>query len=155
MLKVYFTFVVFTFFTVSSVFAAPNEMPPGKWWHNPRIIEKIKISDEEKQHLDKWFVESRRKRINLKSLVEKEKFELDHLIESKGLDKEGMLRQFRKLEKARTDLSAEIFDFLLQARNVLGHERFVKLKSLHREMRWGKWPGSKHKNRKLKRQDKE
>ncbi len=158
MLKFYFTFVVFAFFAVSPVFAVSNvskEMPSGKWWHNPRIIEKIKISAEEKQRLDKWFVESRRKRIDLKSLVEREKFELDNLIESKSLDKEVLLRQFRKLEKARTDLSAEIFDFLIRARNVLGYERFVKLKGLHREMRWGKGPWSKRKNPKQRKQNKE
>jgi hypothetical protein len=155
MLKVYFTFVALVFFTVSPVFAAPDGMPSGKWWHNPRIIEKIKISAEEKQHLDNFFIESRRKRIDLKSLVEKEKLELENLIESKILDKEVLLKQFNKLEKARTDLSTEIFDFLIQTRKILGYERFVQLKGLYREMRWGRGPGSKHRNPKQRRPDKE
>jgi hypothetical protein len=155
MLKFYFTFVALVFFTVSPVFAAPDGMPSGKWWYNPRVTEKISISDDEKQSLDKRFVESRRKRIELKSLVEKEKFELENLIESKNLDEEALLRQFRKLEKARTDLSEEIFGFLIQARNVLGYERFVQLKGLHREMRWGRGPGSKQRSPKHRKQDKE
>lgn len=76
----------------------------GKWWHNPRVSEQLNLSEEEKSKLDKIFVESRRKLIDLKSSVEREQFELENLLESEVLDEAAVMEQFKRLEKARGNL---------------------------------------------------
>ena len=102
----------------------------GKWWFLPNIAERLKLNDAEKKDLDRLYVENRRSLIDLKSVVEKERFELANLMEQTTLDEEAVMKQFSKLEKARADLDAERFRFFLDVRKVLGSERYQSLKML-------------------------
>ena len=114
---------------VLPAFGLAQEMPYGKWWRIPRVAKQLDLTDEEKAKLDEKFVESRRKLIDLKSNVEREQFELDNLLDGESLDEGTVMDQFKKLEQARTDLSAERFSFLIEVRRVLGFERFHKIKT--------------------------
>jgi Spy/CpxP family protein refolding chaperone len=100
----------------------------GKWWENPEMAEKLNLSDAEKAKLKEAFNNSRRKLIDLKSNVEKQRFELGTLLDKKTLDEAAVMQQFTKLEKARTELSRERFSYLLEARKILGQERYQTLK---------------------------
>ena len=107
----------------------------GKWWYLPNISERLQLNDAEKKELDRLYVENRRSLIDLKSVVEKERFELDNLMEQTRLDEDAVMKQFNKLEKARANLSAERFRFFLEIRKVLGAERYKSLKMLFKTFR--------------------
>jgi len=100
----------------------------GKWWRYPQTSEKLNLSKEEINNLDKQFVKSRRKLIKLESALKSEQFELDHLLESESIDDKTAVKQFDKLQQARTNLANEQFRFLLEIRKILGLERFRQLK---------------------------
>ena len=121
-----------------------QEVPSGKWWRIPRLSERLNLSHEEKSQLDDLFVNSRRRLIDLKSAVERQRFELENLLEKETLDEKAVVDQFKKLEKARSDLSRERFHFLLEARKTLGFERYQQLTILFREFRKGKHAGGRH-----------
>ena len=121
-------------FVISPAMVMAKDFPPGKWWHSPQAAEKLNLNDEEIKMLDKQFVDSRRKLIKLKSIVESEQFELDNLFDSKSINKKETMKQFDKLQQAKNNLSTEHFRVLLEVRNILGLERFRQLKE-HREMR--------------------
>ena len=106
-----------------------------KWWRIPRVAERLDLKDAEKKELDQLFVKSRRNLIDLKSTLEKERFELDNLMGQETLDEDGVMSQFKKLGKARDNLSAERFRFLLQVRKTLGSDRYQNLKMLFKEFR--------------------
>ncbi len=110
-------------------------MSYGKWWRIPHMTEQLDLKDTEKKELDQLYVESRRSLIDIKSTLEKERFELDNLMEQTTLDEEAVMERFKKLEKARADLAAERFRFMLQVRKVLGPERYQGLKMLFKEFR--------------------
>ncbi len=112
-----------------------QEMAPGKWWRMPRVSDRLDLSNEEKQALDDLFVNSRRKLIDLKSAVERERFELENLLEKEALDEKAVKEQLKKLEKARSDLANERFHYLLEVRKRLGFERYQQLRSLFGEFR--------------------
>lgn len=129
------------------VCALPNSamskgMSFGKWWDDPKMSEQLNLTDKEKADLDEQYVESQRKLIELKSSVERERFELDTLLEKEKLDEDATNNQFMKLEKARNSLSAEYFKFILQSRKILGKERFrdwkMKRKMARRGNPWKK-----------------
>jgi len=107
----------------------------GKWWSLPNISERLQLKDTEKKELDRLYVENRRSLIDFKSTVEKERFELDILMEQTTLDENAVMKQFNKLEKARANLSAERFRFFLGVRKVLGSERYQSLKMLFKTFR--------------------
>jgi len=114
-----------------------------KWWRIPRVAERLDLKDAEKKELDELFVESRRALIDLKSDLERERFELDNLVGQETLDEDAVMEQFKKLEKARANLAAERFRFLLQVRKVLDFERYQNLKMLFKEFRQKRWRRSK------------
>jgi Spy/CpxP family protein refolding chaperone len=143
MLSKFFSTLFLLVFVISPAIVTAKDFPPGKWWHNPQTVEKLNIGDEEIKMLDKQFVDSRRKLIKLKSIVESEQFELDNLFDSKSINKKESMKQFDKLQQARKNLSTERFRLLLEVRNILGFERFRQLKEhnklrrqkIHRELR--------------------
>lgn len=122
-------------FLISPPIAVANPMSGGKWWHNPEVNKHLSLSDEEKSKLDKLFLQSRRKLIDLKRDVERERLEFEYLMEMEPLDEPAVMKQFDKMERARNALSMEQFRFLLQVRKTVGFERFQKLKVMHKEFR--------------------
>jgi len=115
-----------------------NDLPMGKWWENPEMAKKLNLSDAEKATLKEAFNNSHRKLIKLKSNLEAERFELGNLLDKKTLDEAAVMQQFTKLEKARTELSRERFNFLVEVRKILGQERYQTLKQEGRERRSSK-----------------
>ncbi len=134
MLSKIFSALFLLVFVISPAIVTAKDFPPGKWWHNPQASEKLNLSDEEIKMLDKQFVDSRRKLIKLKSIVESEQFEIDNLFDSENINQKEVMRQFDKLQQAKKNLSTEHFRLILEVRNILGLERFRQLKE-YRQLR--------------------
>jgi len=134
--------VIFVWLFAAQVSSA-QEIPPGKWWRLPQVTQHLNLSSEEKSQLDELFLQSRRRLIDLKSALERERFELDNLLEQETLDEKEVMDRFTKLEKARSNLSSERFQSLLEARKILGFERYQQLKRLFKEFKKGKRPGGR------------
>ncbi len=135
-------------FAVSTTPAFGQEIPHGKWWYSRHASEKLNLSDEEKSKLDDKFFESRLKLVDLKSAVEKERLQLDKLVESETLNEKAAMEQFKKLESARANLSAERFGFVMEVRKILGFDRFQQLNTTFRHFK-----KKSAKKRKEKRRD--
>ena len=110
-------------------------MPLGKWWHMPHVAEQLNLNGREKEQLDDLFIQTRRKMIDLRSAVEKERLELGILMDKETLDEDAVKRQFKKLGQVRASLAAERFSFILAVRKILGAHRFQSLKTLFWESR--------------------
>ena len=128
MLSKIFSALFLIVFVISPAVVTAKDFPPGKWWHNPQASEKLNLSDEEIKMLDKQFVDSRRKLIKLKSIVESEQFELDNLLDAENINQKEAMKQFDKLQQAKKNLSTDYFRHVLQVRKILGLERFRQLK---------------------------
>ncbi|MDY6792701.1 MAG: periplasmic heavy metal sensor [Thermodesulfobacteriota bacterium] len=125
--KVFYVALLFVFLISPATVTAKNT-GLGKWWHRPQASEKLNLSKEEINKLDEQFVDSRRKLIKLESALRSEQFELDNLLENEHLDEKATVKQFARLQQARTDLANEQFRFLLEIRKILGLDRFRQLK---------------------------
>ena len=117
----------------SPAIASAQNTPSGKWWQVPTVSKQLSLSPEEKQELHKLFWKKRYKLIELKSSVKREQFGLENTLEKDNIDKTEIMNQWRKLEDARTRLSAERFHYLLNVRMILGNQRFQRLKILFQE----------------------
>jgi Spy/CpxP family protein refolding chaperone len=115
--------------------AAAGGASRWRWWQNEEIITLLKLSPQEVQALDEAYVEARRRMLEIKGRVEAERFKLEELLSRPEIDADAIRAQNRKMEKARSDLAAERFDFLLKSREVLGHERFQHLTEIQRQWR--------------------
>ena len=128
--KVCSVLAVLLLFLPSVVFA--QDMMDGKWWQSKRVAESLEITDAEKRQLDEIYTASRRELITLKSNVERERFELDNLLDRGDSKKETVQDQYIRLEKARSKLSEERFNLLLDVRQIVGIERYQQLKVMYR-----------------------
>jgi len=128
--KVWSVLAVLLLFFPSGIFA--QDMMDGKWWQSKRVAENLEITDAEKRQLNETYTASRRELITLKSNVEKERFELDNLLDRGDSKKEAVLDQYDRLEKARFKLSKERFNLLLDVREIVGIERYQQLKVMYR-----------------------
>ncbi|MCD6485900.1 MAG: periplasmic heavy metal sensor [Syntrophobacterales bacterium] len=106
-----------------------QDMPHGKWWHNPEVSKQMNLTEEEIGSLDKAYLENRRNLIDLKGKLEKERLELEILFENEKLNETEVSKQFGKVENARTRLSAERFRFIVEVRKIIGLERYRTLKT--------------------------
>jgi Spy/CpxP family protein refolding chaperone len=125
--RIVYAMIVLIFFA-TPVLATAQDMIPGKWWYNPRISKDLNLSDEEKDLLEQNFRESRRNLIDIKSRVAREQFELDNLLEDEKMNEKAVKKQFQKLESERAKLSEERFNFIVKIRNIVGKDRFQKMK---------------------------
>jgi len=128
--KLLFVLLLLVVFLPSTILA--QEMMHGKWWNNSAVEAELKLTDSERKILDEKYTESRRKLIDLKSEVEKERFELDIILDKQGTIKSQIVEQYDRLENARTKLSKERFGLLIEVREIIGVERFQELKAIHR-----------------------
>ncbi|UCD65918.1 MAG: periplasmic heavy metal sensor [Deltaproteobacteria bacterium] len=124
--------LLFFVFLLPSILLAQETMH-GKWWHNKTIINELELTDHERKELDARYTESRRKMIKLKSDIERNRFELDLLLDMKEIDREKIMEHYDNLEQARTELSKQRFQMLMDVRETIGAERYQELKAMHRD----------------------
>jgi len=132
-------FAVICFFAVSGIGLAKgpcgmgvSTLPHGKWWQTPEVAKKLNLTSEELQKLDGLYVESQRQLIDLRSSVQKEKLELEVILDQPDFDESACMKRFKKYQDAHTKLLNERFKFLIKMRELLGLDRYRKLKTEHR-----------------------
>ena len=109
-----------------------QEKMQGKWWHDKSIVKELELTDIEKKEIDEKSTVSRRKMIDLKYEIEKQRFELDLLLGTNDVDKQEILERFNSLEQAKNKRSRARFEMFMEVRDIIGAERFQELKSMHR-----------------------
>lgn len=115
-----------------------TDLPPGKWWKVPDIKTKLQLTPDEEQQLEGLYVETRRRMIDLKATLEKEMLELGELLDQEALDESVCMDRFMKVQDAKTNLAAERFKAVIEARKILGNDRFQQLKSEFKQRRASK-----------------
>lgn len=112
-----------------------EEIYPGKWWRIPEVAGKLDLTVDQKQQLDDLFMDNRGKLVELKSALERERNQLNSILEKEPVSEAAVMAQLKKLEAAQTDLSAERLRFGLGVRKILGYEKFQSLKTFLKEYR--------------------
>ena len=114
---------------------AAQEVPSGKWWYNKKVVKNLNLTQKEVGQLDQLYENSHRRLIDLKSAVKREQFELDTLVGKEPVDDAKVREQFKRLEKARTDLANERLGFVIRVREIIGADRFQQLKTSYKDWR--------------------
>ncbi len=111
----------------------------GSWWRNPEVAERIGLSGQQKEQLEKISQASRLKSIDLRADLEKQQVILGPMLQSYHPDEAGVLAQVDKVSQARAALEKERVQSMLATRSVLTEEQWNKLKEsrmgFHRSFR--------------------
>jgi len=109
--------------------------PPGMWWKNPDIIQKLNLTADQQKRMDDIFQQSRLQLIDLKANVEKQEVMLEPLLSANPPDTNKVLSQIDHVASARADLEKANARMLLGIRGVLSADQWTKLQAEQRENR--------------------
>jgi Spy/CpxP family protein refolding chaperone len=120
--------------------------PPGMWWHNPDLIQKLTLTPDQQKRMDDILQQSRLQLIDLRANVEKEEVLMEPMLAANPPDTNKILAQIDHTAQARAELEKANAKMLLGIRNVLTPDQWTKLQAEQHErrsmrMRRGGMPG--------------
>ena len=113
-----------------SAFPAPAqmlEMPGGKWWKRPAVVESLKLSAEQQGRLDEVFGKNRRVFVDLKADVDRRTIDLEDLLAAKDVDPKKVGAASEALEQARGRLGKARTMMVVEMRAVLTEAQWQQI----------------------------
>lgn len=102
----------------------------GRFWNNPRIVEKLKLTDVQRKEFDDIFLQHREKLIDLRANLQKAELALEPLVRESQPNETKILAQIDKVAQARAELEKANAAFLLAIRSKLTAEQWTQLQAL-------------------------
>jgi Spy/CpxP family protein refolding chaperone len=114
---------------VSATSAFAQNLPPGKWWRRPEIVQSLNISEEQQNKLENIFRTSSGDLIDLRGEVEKLNITLRADLDQSQLDRPAIRRDAQRLSDARTRLFERELMMLVDMRGVLNDSQWDRMRS--------------------------
>lgn len=117
-----------------------------RWWNNPRMIEKLKLTDDQRKAFDQILQAHREKLIDLRANLEKAELVMEPLMGADQPDEAKILAQIDKVAQARAELEKANARYLMEQRSKLTADQWKLMKEMRenrRSMRDGGAPDSR------------
>ena len=101
----------------------------GAWWKNSEVVQKLGLTDEQVQKIDKAFQDHRMQLVDLRAALEKEELKLKPLMESDNPNEGQVTAQIEKIAQARASLEKSNALMLLGVRKVLTVDQWKQLQA--------------------------
>lgn len=101
----------------------------GHWWNNPQMVEKLKLTDEQRKSMDAILLEHREKLVDLHASLDKAELLMEPLMRNDQPNEGQILAQIDKIAQARADLEKANARFLLAIRGKLTPEQWKTLQT--------------------------
>jgi Spy/CpxP family protein refolding chaperone len=109
--------------------------PPGIWWHNPDLIQKLTLTPDQQKKMDDILQQSKLQLIDLRAAVEKQEVLMEPMLAANPPDTNKILAQIDHTAQARAELEKANAKMLLGIRNVLTPDQWTKLQAEGRDRR--------------------
>src|SRR6266540_7548500 len=123
---------------VLAALAAPlaaADLPDGKWWKRPRLAQGLGLTPDQQQQIERIFVRSRTKLIDLRADLEKKQLGLQELMEDRSADRRDVEKKIESVENARAELQKARALMILDMKQVLKPEQWERLMQKQQERR--------------------
>lgn len=120
--------------TAAPLWGAPG-LPDGKWWKRPRLTSEIGLTADQSSEIEKVFVRSRTKLIDLRADLEKKQLALQEAMEDHNSDRHAVEKRIAEVETARAELQKTRALMVLDMKQVLRPQQWERLLEMQREMR--------------------
>jgi Spy/CpxP family protein refolding chaperone len=113
-------------------------MPPvrgfgGSWWKNSELAQKLNLTDQQKQQLEKTFLDYRLRLVDLRADVEREELKLQPLMDAETLNEAQISSQLDTLLAARMKLEKTNAMMNVSMRKVLTAGQWKQLRSMRED----------------------
>ena len=117
-----------------TAWSAGLKLPPGRWWENPRLVERLQLTAAQQESIRKALYSHAQRMIDLNAAVRHRELELRELVATDTWDEARVRSTFAALQEARTKLERERFDMLLEVRKVLTAHQWNELRRMRNEL---------------------
>jgi periplasmic protein CpxP/Spy len=107
--------------------------PQGRWWNDPAMVEKLKLTDEQRKGMDTVLLNHREQLVDLRAAVEKAELAMEPLMQDDVPNEARVLAQIDKIAQARAELEKANARFLLAIRARLSPDQWKQLQSARAE----------------------
>lgn len=125
--------VLVTLGVAAGVGAGGLDMPPGKWWKNPQLIDRIGLGEEQQEAIAGLVYEHAQRMIDLHADVRHQELRLRDMVQQAEIDASAVRAAFGDLQQARRALERERFELLLQVRQTVSPEQWRELQHMRSE----------------------
>jgi Spy/CpxP family protein refolding chaperone len=109
--------------------------PPGMWWHNPDLVQKLTLTPDQQKRMDDIFQQNRSQLMDLRTNVEKQEMLMGPMLAADQPDTNKILAQIDHTAQARAELEKASAKMLLGIRNVLTPDQWSRLQAAEQENR--------------------
>lgn len=102
----------------------------GRWWNDPAVVDKLKLTDQQRKDMDAIMQDHREKLIDLRANVEKAEVAMQPMIQADQPNESAILAQIDKIAQARAELEKGNARFLLALRAKLTPDQWKALQDL-------------------------
>ena len=95
------------------------DLPPGKWWDNPQLVDRLELTTEQQGLIRERVFEHARVMIDLDADVKRSELRLKQLGDMEELRVDELRAAFAVFQTARHKLEAERFEMLLSVAQLL------------------------------------
>lgn len=105
----------------------------GRWWKDAQLVKELGLNDAQVQQIEKIFLDTRLKLVDLKGNLEKAEIQLDPMMNAAQPDETAVLAQIDKVAAARAELEKANARMQFAIRRVLNADQWQKLQSKQAE----------------------
>jgi hypothetical protein len=105
------------------------QLPPGKWWRRPEIINQLALTEDQQTRLDSIFRGSASDLIDLRGEVEKQNIALRGELDQPQLNRANIRKIAAQLNEARGHLFERELSMLVDMRAVLSDQQWNHMRA--------------------------
>jgi protein CpxP len=99
----------------------------GRWWNNPAVVEKLKLTDDQRKAMDAILQQHREKLIDLRASLEKAELAMEPMMREDQPNEAAAMSQIDKVAQARAELEKANARFLFALRAKLTPEQWKQV----------------------------
>jgi len=123
-----------TTFILPSLWAFDPPMAGGKWWSRPAIKDKLQLTLDQTEKINKIWIEHRKRIIDTRGEIEKAYLDLESLMAQPTVDKQEAYQLAERLGQLHAQQAEHRIKTTIDIRQELSVEQFEKLKGLRAEL---------------------
>jgi Spy/CpxP family protein refolding chaperone len=101
----------------------------GRFWNNPRVVERLKLTEVQCKEFEEIFMQHREKLIDLRANLAKAELALEPLVRDSQPNETKILAQIDKVAQARAELEKANAAYLLAIRGKLTTEQWAQVQA--------------------------
>lgn len=106
-----------------------GEMNGKGWWNNPRVVERLKLTDDQRKSMDAILLQHKEKLIDLRANLQKAELAMQPLMSADTPNDAAITAQIDKVVQARAELERANSRFLLAIRDKLTSDQWKQIQA--------------------------